>query len=48
VTAAVIAFGIVSGLLRYLQRHTYTAFGVYRIVLGAVLLLAVGAGFISK
>lgn len=37
--AAVVSFIAVKWLLRYVQSHTFTAFGWYRIVLGAVILL---------
>ena len=36
--AAVTAFVAVKWLLRYVQRNTFNAFGVYRIVLGLVIL----------
>ncbi len=39
IAAAVTAFGVVRWLLRFVQTHTFVAFGWYRIVLGAVLLL---------
>jgi undecaprenyl pyrophosphate phosphatase UppP len=44
--ASVIGFAVISGLLNYLQRHTYSAFGVYRIVLGSALLLALQFGLL--
>jgi undecaprenyl-diphosphatase len=37
--AAVTAFGVVRWLLRFVQTHTFVAFGWYRILLGAALLL---------
>jgi undecaprenyl-diphosphatase len=39
VVAAVVSFIAVKWLLRYVQSHTFTNFGIYRIVVGAVLLL---------
>ena len=39
VASAVTAFVAVKWLLRYIQTHRFTAFAVYRIVLGAALLL---------
>ncbi|MBI1178847.1 undecaprenyl-diphosphate phosphatase [bacterium] len=39
VVAAVVSFIAVKWLLRYVQTHTFTAFGWYRIVLGAGLLV---------
>jgi undecaprenyl-diphosphatase len=38
--SAVTAFVAVKWLLRYVQSHTFNAFGVYRIFLGSVILLA--------
>ena len=37
--AAVVAFVVVRWLLRFVQTHTFVAFGWYRIVLGGLLLL---------
>lgn len=34
------AYAAVAFLMRYIQRHDFTAFGVYRIVLGGIVLLA--------
>ena len=42
--SAVTAFVSVKWLLRYIQSHRFTAFAVYRFVLGAALLLLVPAG----
>lgn len=36
--AAVVSFGAVKWLLRYVQSHTFVGFGIYRIALGAILL----------
>jgi undecaprenyl-diphosphatase len=41
VAAAITAFVAVKWLLRYIQTHRFTAFALYRIVLGAILLLLV-------
>lgn len=38
VVAAVVSFIAVKWLLRYVQSHTFVSFGIYRIVLGIVLL----------
>jgi undecaprenyl-diphosphatase len=46
VTASVIGFGVIAGLLNYLQRHTFTAFGVYRIMIGSMILASVGLGLL--
>jgi len=42
--AAVVSFVAVKWLLRYVQTHTFIGFGVYRIVVGAVLLGLAWAG----
>lgn len=39
VVAAIVSFIAVKWLLRYVQTHTFTAFGWYRIALGAVILI---------
>jgi undecaprenyl-diphosphatase len=39
VVSTITAFVAVKWLLRYIQSHRFTAFAVYRIVLGAALLL---------
>ena len=39
VAATVTAFVAVKWLIRYVQTHTFTVFGWYRIVLGAAILL---------
>jgi undecaprenyl-diphosphatase len=39
VASAVSAFLVVKWLLRFVQRHTFNGFAVYRLILGAVLLL---------
>jgi undecaprenyl-diphosphatase len=44
VASAITAFVAVKWLLRYIQSHRFTAFAVYRFVLGAALLLLVPAG----
>jgi undecaprenyl-diphosphatase len=38
----------VKWLLRYVQSHTFVAFGWYRIALGGIILLAVGLGWLGK
>ena len=42
--AAVVSYFAVKWLLRYVQTHTFTAFGWYRIVLGAFLALVLLMG----
>ena len=44
VAAAVTAFIVVKWLLGYIQTHRFTVFSIYRIVLGAALLLLLPAG----
>lgn len=44
VIATVTAFVVVKWLLRYIQTHRYTAFALYRIVLGVALLVLLPAG----
>ncbi|RZA29755.1 MAG: hypothetical protein EOP92_36375, partial [Lysobacteraceae bacterium] len=44
VASAVTAFVAVKWLLNYIQSHRFTAFAVYRFVLGAALLLLVPSG----
>jgi undecaprenyl-diphosphatase len=39
VVSAIVSFVVVKWLLRYVQNHTFAAFGWYRIALGAVLFL---------
>ena len=39
VVAAITAFLVVKWLLRFVQTHTFIGFGVYRIVLGILILL---------
>lgn len=47
ITAAVIGFFVIGGLLQFLNRHTFVSFGIYRVMLGAVLLVCVGAGVLT-
>jgi undecaprenyl-diphosphatase len=42
VIAAVVSFIAVKWLLRYVQTHTFNAFGWYRILVGGALLVALG------
>jgi undecaprenyl-diphosphatase len=44
VIASVVSFIAVKWLLRYVQTHTFNAFGVYRILVGGAILVALGAG----
>jgi undecaprenyl-diphosphatase len=44
--AAVVSVVAVKWLLRYVQTHTFIAFGWYRVVLGGALLIAIATHFI--
>jgi len=46
--SAITAFIAVKWLLRYVQSHTFVAFGWYRIALGGIILLAAGLGWLGK
>jgi undecaprenyl-diphosphatase len=39
IVAAVVAFGVVKWLLRFVQSHTFVGFGWYRIILGLAMLM---------
>jgi undecaprenyl-diphosphatase len=41
IIAAAVSFVAVKWLLRFIQTHTFIAFGWYRIALGAAILLAI-------
>jgi undecaprenyl-diphosphatase len=43
----VVAYGAISWLLRYIARHTYSVFIVYRVILGTVVLALVATGVLS-
>ena len=45
--AFVVGFAVISWLLRYLARGSFTPFVVYRVVLGLTLLALVGAGVLD-
>jgi len=47
VIAFVIGFGVIHWLLRWVAKHTVYAFVWYRIALGALLFVALGAGWVS-
>lgn len=46
-TASVIGFFVISGLLNYLAHRSFIAFGIYRIVLGFVLLGLLATGMVA-
>jgi undecaprenyl-diphosphatase len=48
VVSLIVAFIAVKWLLRYIRTHRFTAFAVYRILLGAVLLGAIYAGWLTN
>ena len=48
IIAAAVSFVAVKWLLRFIQTHTFIAFGWYRIVLGAAILLATLMGVWSN
>lgn len=48
VASLIVAFIAVKWLLRYIRTHRFTLFAVYRIALGAVLLVAIGAGWLAN
>ena len=35
----IVSFLVIRGLMEYVRKHSFAAFGVYRIALGAVVLL---------
>jgi undecaprenyl-diphosphatase len=47
VVSFVVAYFAVAWLLKFIAKHSYTVFIVYRVILGAVVLLLVGTGTIS-
>ena len=48
IVSAITAFFSVKWLLRYVQTHTFVAFGWYRIALGGIILLTAGLGWLGK
>lgn len=44
----VVAFGVVAWFLRWVRRHGFAPFALYRIVLGVVLLVALSRGLIGR
>ncbi len=47
IVSAIVAFFVVKWLLRFVQSHTFNGFAVYRIILGAVLLIALSTHTLS-
>ncbi len=48
IVSLIVAFIAVKWLLRYIRTHRFTAFSIYRIVLGALLLAAIGMGWMHN
>jgi undecaprenyl-diphosphatase len=46
-TSFVVAYAAVAWLLRYIARHTYTIFIVYRVIVGTAILILVSTGVVS-
>lgn len=46
-TAFAIGLAVIAGLFKFLQQHTFTAFGVYRVLLGSGLLVAMSLGLLG-
>jgi undecaprenyl-diphosphatase len=47
IVAAVVSFIVVKWFLRYVQTHTFVAFGCYRILLAALILAALFTGYLA-
>jgi undecaprenyl-diphosphatase len=47
ITSFVVALAVVAWFIRYVQRHRFTSFGVYRIIFGALVLVMYAVGFLS-
>jgi len=45
--SGIFAWLTIGWLLRYISRHSFVAFGIYRIIAGVVVLLAIAAGWLS-
>jgi len=48
VTAFISALMVVAWLIRYVQRHSFVSFGIYRIVFGALLLVLLAANILGN
>lgn len=46
VTAFVVALAVVAWFIKFVQRHEFTGFGIYRILFGALVLLLVGVHYL--
>jgi undecaprenyl-diphosphatase len=47
ITSFVVALAVVAWFIRYVQRHRFTSFGVYRIIFGALVLVMYAVGCLS-
>jgi len=47
VTAFVVALAVVAWFLRWVRKHGFTPFAIYRIVLGLILLAALSRGLLG-
>jgi undecaprenyl-diphosphatase len=47
VTSFVVALVVVAWFVRYIQRHEFTGFGIYRIVFGAIVLVLYAVGYLA-
>ncbi len=47
IVSLIVAFIAVKWLLRYIRSHRFTAFAIYRIILGTLLLVAIGVGWMQ-
>jgi undecaprenyl-diphosphatase len=48
IIAFIVAFIAIKTFIAYVQKHTFRAFGVYRIIAGIAVLALIGAGIIKK
>ena len=47
ITSFVIALAVVAWFVRYIQRHEFTGFGIYRIVFGVLVLVLYAVGYLA-
>lgn len=47
IVSFVVAYASIAWLLKYVANHTLTAFSIYRVLLGMVVLVALGAGWLA-
>lgn len=46
ITAFIVSVIVIRKLMQYIRKHDFTAFGIYRIILGIIVLICSAAGFI--